>query len=58
VERGRAGVFELADLTESPQVRLFADIYSGAVYRDRRLTDDEFGRLRQMVRNGFKDDVG
>jgi transglutaminase-like putative cysteine protease len=54
VERGRMGLFELADRTGSPRVRLFADIYAGAVYRDRRLTDDEFRRLRQVVREGFK----
>jgi hypothetical protein len=58
VERGRVGLLELADLSQDPQVRLFADIYSGAVYRDRRLTDDEFGQLRQMVREGFKDAAG
>jgi transglutaminase-like putative cysteine protease len=54
VERGRMGLFELADLTGKPGVRLFADTYAGAVYRDRRLTDDEYRRLRQMVRYGFK----
>jgi len=56
VERGRVGLFELADLTENPRVRLFADTYAGVVYRDRRLTDDEYRRLRQMVRTGFKGD--
>jgi 3-hydroxyacyl-CoA dehydrogenase len=50
------GLFELADLTGSPRVRQFADTYAGAVYRDRRLADDEYRRLRQMVRHGFKGD--
>jgi hypothetical protein len=58
VERGRVGLFELADRTASPRVRLFVDLYAGAVYRDRRLTDDEYRRLRQMVREGFKEAVG
>jgi len=53
-ERGRVGLFELADRTGSPRVRLFADTYAGAVYRDRRLADDEYRRLRQLVRGGFK----
>jgi len=54
VERGRVGLFELADRMGSPRVRLFADTYAGAVYHDRRLTDDEFRRLWEMVREGFK----
>lgn len=54
VERGRVGLFELADLTGNHRVRLFADTYAGAVYRDRKLTDDEYGRLLQIIRNGFK----
>jgi protein-glutamine gamma-glutamyltransferase len=58
VERGRVGLFELADRTGSPRVRLFADTYAGAVYRDRRLTEDEYRRLRQMTREGFKEAVG
>jgi transglutaminase-like putative cysteine protease len=56
-ERGRVGLFELADLTGSSQVRAFADIYAGAVYRDRRLTDDECRQLKQLVRGGFKEDA-
>jgi len=54
VERGRVGLFELAGRTGSPRVRLFTDTYAGAVYHDRRLTDDEFRRLWEMVREGFK----
>lgn len=58
VERGTVGLFELADRTGNPRVRLFADTYAGAVYRDRRLADDEYRRLWQMVREGFREDVG
>jgi transglutaminase-like putative cysteine protease len=57
VERGRVGLFELADRTGSSRVRLFADTYAGIVYRDRRLADDEYTRLRQMVREGFSEDA-
>jgi transglutaminase-like putative cysteine protease len=55
VERWRAGLFELADRTGSPRVRLFADIYAGAVYRDRILTGDEYRILSQMIRAGFRE---
>jgi len=58
VERGRVGLFELAERTGNPRVRLFADTYAGAVYRDRRLADDEYRQLRQMVRAGFRDAAG
>lgn len=54
VERGRVGLFEIADLAGNPGVREFVDIYAGVVYRDQRLTDDEFGQLKQIVRDGFK----
>ena len=54
VERGRVGLFELADRTGNPGVRLFAETYAGVVYRDRKPTDEEFRRLRQMVRAGFR----
>lgn len=49
VERGRVGLFELAALTGNPAAREFADIYGGAVYRDRRLTDDEYARLKNIL---------
>jgi hypothetical protein len=52
-ERGRVGLFELADLTGNNRVRAFAEIYAGAVYRDRRLTDDEFLHLKRIMRDGF-----
>jgi transglutaminase-like putative cysteine protease len=53
VERGRVGLFEIAVQTDNPAVREFADIYAGAVYRDRRPTDDEYRRLRKIVKEGF-----
>jgi hypothetical protein len=54
VERGRVGLFELADLTANPAVREFADIYAGAVYRDRPLGKDDHARLLTIVATGFK----
>lgn len=49
VERGRVGMFELADRTGNPGVRLFAETYTGAVYRDRPLTDEECVRLKNIL---------
>jgi transglutaminase-like putative cysteine protease len=54
VERGRAGMFELADRTANPAVREFADIYGGAVYRDRKFTEKEYDCLKLIIRNGFR----
>jgi hypothetical protein len=57
-ERGRVGLFDLADMTGNTGVRAFADIYAGVVYRDRRLTEEEYRRLRRMVRDGFGGEGG
>ena len=53
VERGRVGLFELAALTGDARVRAFTDIYAGAVYWDRRLSEQEYSQLQQIVRDGF-----
>lgn len=47
------GLFEIADRAANDRVREFAGIYAGAVYRDRRLSDDEYRRLQQILRVGF-----
>ena len=52
-ERGRVGLFELAGRSHNPALHEFATLYAGAVYRDRRLTDTEYLRLKQIVRAGF-----
>lgn len=52
-ERGRHGLFEMAEASQNPRVREFAEIYAGAVYRDRRLTSEEYGRLTRMLKEGF-----
>jgi len=51
--QGRLGLFEIAGLVGNERVGEFAAIYSGAVYRDRRLTDREYRRLQQILREGF-----
>jgi len=52
-QRGRQGLFELALASGNAKVRAFVDIYAGAAYRDRRLTREEYGELKRMLREGF-----
>ncbi len=47
---GRTGLFEIAAATDSSHVSDFVAIYAGAVYHDRKLTDDEYIRLRLILR--------
>lgn len=49
VENGK-GLFEVASLTGDSHVVDFVAIYAGAIYRDRRLTDDEYRSLRRLLR--------
>ncbi|WP_432822395.1 transglutaminaseTgpA domain-containing protein [Trichloromonas sp.] len=44
------GLYELARRLNDPLCREFAELYGGAIYRDRRLTDEELRRLRELVR--------
>lgn len=53
-EDGQVGLFELAERTGNEKVREFVTIYAGALYCDRRLNDDEYRRLRQIIRGGFE----
>ena len=46
---GRKGLFEVAAAVDNENVFDFVTIYAGAVYHDRRLTDDEYRRLRQIL---------
>ena len=48
---GVAGLFEIASATGNSNVHDFVAIYAGAVYCDRRLTDDEYVQLRKILRN-------
>ena len=52
----RQGMFELAAATDNQKVRKFAEVYAGAVYRDRKLTAGERARLKQLLRDGFRSD--
>ena len=53
VQPGRRGLFELAGLSGNERVAEFVAIYAGALYRDRKLTDAEYGHLRKLLRSGF-----
>ena len=44
------GLVELARRTGDPLCREFADLYGGAIYRDRRLSDTELLRLKELIR--------
>lgn len=48
---GGAGLFEIASAADNSHVSDFVTIYAGAVYRDLRLTDDEYLRLQQILRD-------
>lgn len=54
-ERRRRGLFDLARLSANERVDEFVAVYTGALYRDRALTDEEYERLRRLVRAGFRD---
>lgn len=44
------GLNELADRFDEPAVRQFVEIYTGAVYRDRGLTDEETVMLNRLLK--------
>jgi hypothetical protein len=46
-------LFEIAEESGNEKMSEFVNIYTGAVYRDRRLTDEEYRALRQILRGGF-----
>jgi hypothetical protein len=45
-----AGLRELTTGIEDPAVVRFVSIYSGVIYRDRRLSPEEAGELRGLIR--------
>lgn len=47
---GGVGLFEIAAASGNGRVSAFVAIYAGAVYHDRRLTDDEYVQLRKILR--------
>lgn len=48
---GSVGLFELSAEADNMYVSDFVTIYAGAVYHDRRLTDDEYLRLQHILRD-------
>ena len=54
VEHEQMGLFELASACGNRRLLDFVQIYAGSIYRDRKLTSEEYHRLKQMVREGFK----
>jgi hypothetical protein len=44
------GLIELAEQTSDPHVREFAEIFCGSFYRDRRPTDSQMVRLRELLK--------
>ncbi|MFZ4857238.1 MAG: transglutaminaseTgpA domain-containing protein [Desulfuromonadaceae bacterium] len=46
---GSMGLFELSVATDNEHVSEFVTIYAEAVYHDRRLTDEEYRRLQQLL---------
>jgi transglutaminase-like putative cysteine protease len=49
----RTGLFEIANKSGNEKIIEFVNIYSGAVYRDRKLTGKEYQALKKMLREGF-----
>jgi hypothetical protein len=54
VEPGKAGIFELAEMSGSRQAQEFARIYGAAIYRDRRLSNEEYTRLQDLCTSSFQ----
>jgi len=52
-DQKQMGLFEIASESGSGKMIEFVNIYAGAVYRDRVLTDEEYRQLRQILRGGF-----
>ncbi len=51
--RNRQGLYELASISNNEKVREFVDMYGGVVYRDRKLSADEYKRLKRKLKGGF-----
>ena len=48
-EVGQDGLFQLAARIDDPLLREFAEVYGGAIYRDRRLQSEELTRLETLI---------
>lgn len=49
INEGRVGLFEIAAAADHFDVSDFINIYAGAVYHDRKLTDSEYALLQQIL---------
>ena len=49
IQRG-VGLFEIACAANNSTISEFVTIYAGAIYHDRRLTDDEYRKLQKNIR--------
>lgn len=50
VEAPSAGLYDLAERAGMPAADEFVSIYGGAIYRDRKLSDDEYRRLKDLLK--------
>jgi len=50
-EKCGAGLFEIASAVDNGHVSDFVAVYGGAIYHDRRLTDEEYAQLRKILRD-------
>ena len=50
-KNGEVGLFEMALSLNNSHITEFVSIYAGAIYRDRKLTNDEYFCLRQILQN-------
>ena len=46
----RIGLFEIASAADNCHVSDFVSIYAGAIYRDRKISNEEYLRLQQILR--------
>lgn len=53
IRQGKQGILEIAEATGNRKAKEFANIYAGAVYRDRRLTSEEYAKLKEIAKKGF-----
>ncbi len=51
--QGQMGLFDIAQGVGDERVNEFVRIYAGALYCDRRLTDEEYRRLRRILSEKF-----
>jgi hypothetical protein len=53
IRQGKQRLLEIAGETGNTNTKEFTEIYAGAIYRDRRLTSEEYAKLKEMAKKGF-----